>query len=209
MNYILVKQYYNDAVDNGFKCFYKIADFGKLLAEAFWAFCEIWVSLSLILYNAIMYVYYIVIYIVERITNIKLPIKFWQMGSGGLKPIPGRVFVESNVVPNVGAASVTRRVASNAANAVTGALSDVQSSSMISVADRLGRTPSGVKVSFAGKVADSIRRFNHSIIDFLTALVGKITGKNSRKAFHVKDRGTEEDKSLIDEYMKEYEQRKK
>ncbi len=66
MKYSMVKQFYNGALDNIYNFFFKWVDFGKIMLEALWSFFEIWQAFFLIFWNFFMYFYYLLLFGIDR-----------------------------------------------------------------------------------------------------------------------------------------------
>ncbi len=197
MKYGLVRQFYNQSVDNFFKFFYKIGDFFKMLVELFWAFYDVWEAFFLIFFNLFMYVYYLLLFIIDKSSesqarvyyNIKIPKRV---------PFrPGRVYDRYAVNPVP--AMYGRE------KAVPAAVSAAVSTS----ADKLNMAASGARgsllkavVEFTGTVVSLIKK---AVLFPFRALGGLLL----RRARPVKEESIPRGRGLIDEYIKEYEGRKK
>lgn len=78
MDYRLVKQYLNDAIDNFFKFFYKIVDFGKASIDFMLAFWDIWYNFFMFFINLWLYFYYLFLYLVDHYAMSSSSISVWR-----------------------------------------------------------------------------------------------------------------------------------
>lgn len=207
MRYSVVKQFSNQAIDNIFSFIFKWVDCGKMFLEFLWSFLEIWIAFFLIFYNIAMYFYYLVLFFVDRSAE----------SSTSMFRIRGSYSTSSNIprfdiskapltVPPMygGAAKAVTAAAGTVMNKTAGAATQTLSS-LKSTADY------GAKKSFMKSILSGI-------IDIFRAL-GKALILPFKKLVLLFDRGvdlrkqregdSDKSKSLIDEYIKEYEQKKR
>lgn len=202
MKYGMVRQFSNNAIDNFFNFFYKIADFGKVALDLMLSFFEIWMTFFSIFYNIFMYIYYFGLFAIEILSQSG--IFFWRRSSTsttkapvitiptGPSPIPHMYRVK-----NAAASTVTSTAAAAAGTAKT-ALSSMKPVSMqkksiaVLIADFFTDIFDGIKKFFMNIASGIINFYNKNIRNI------KESEKDNTKA-----------KSLIDEYMKEYEKKKR
>jgi hypothetical protein len=202
MKYTMVKQFSNAAIDNLFSFFFKIWDFIKVLYEAFWAFLEIWAAFFLIFYNIFMYFYYFLLFLIDRGSEESGPIFRLRRMSSTPQSAP-RISIPSgsNPVPYMyGGAKTAATAVTSAATAGKQALSSLRS------------TPSGsgAKPQIFKIILEAIADFFIGLKNIIVAPFKTIVTLFDRfKATKEKAKSEEKPKSLIAEYMKEYEQRKK
>jgi hypothetical protein len=194
MNYTVVKQFYNNAIDNFFNFFYKIIDFGKVLVELFWAFYEIWEAFFLIFINLITYFYYIILFIIDRSTESRWTIFFWRRLPRRAAYAPSRVYVKDtyNPVP----AMYGRTAAISKAATVTP-----------DTVQQLRSAPSGARVSVLRRILEFLGSFFSTIGTIIKWPIKGIAAFLSGRMKPVREEATGQ-KSLIDEYLKEYEEKK-
>jgi len=207
----MVKQFSNASVDNVFNFFFKIVDFGKIMRETFWAFLEIWIAFFLIFYNAFMYIYYLLLFFVDfsadesKGTYISL-----RRGK------PRKTHAPAINIPNV----------PNPVPSIYGKVSSAASSSAASVSGSIRSTVSSVKPAPLSRTAK--RQWGKTILEALSSAFEAIAGFFSKpftsiaqffgtrmKPIREEDMPSDrtrlrsQGKSLIDEYMKEYEKKKR
>ena len=206
MKYSMVKQFSNSAIDNAYTFVFKIVDFAKIFYEMLWAFLEIWIAFFLIFYNAIMYVYYLFVFALDRGVESNTSMFFMRkipkrisrtpavMISNAPNPIPAQYLVRA---PKVSAPSVPSFSGSSLSTPTT--LTPL----------RGARPGAGAK-----------RNIVKSILEFFANIVlwnkGVVTSpaKTFLDFFETKMKPVRQEEpekksdSLIDQYMKEYEKKK-
>ena len=210
MKYAIVKQFYNNAIDNIFKFIFKIVDFGKILYEALWGFLEIWFSFYMIFYNFFMYFYYLILYGIDRgADESRTTVLFWKRLPRRVSSAPVLTIPKGpNPIPAM--YGKTHAVVTQSAGNVLSATKSVVDTSVSSGKSFL--SSSGGKRSF-------FKSFGEGLLNFFGAL-GRIfmkpfetfTNFFNRKLKPVREEEEKSDqksRSLIDEYMKEYERRRK
>ena len=206
MNYRLVRQFSINMVDNVFRFFYKIIDFGKVWIDVFWAFYEIWEAFFLIFYNLFMYVYYFIIFIIDKLTESEAMLLFWRKAPKIIPYNPGSVYDRHapNPIPAMygkQAATAVKQTAEAAAIATRNVLENS--------ANRLRKPASGGRVSIVRKLLE----FFNGVFSVLKAIVvfpfKKLAGVFSHRLRPIKEDEIPRSHSLIEDYMKEYEQRRK
>jgi hypothetical protein len=205
MKYTMVKQFSNGVIDNIFSFLFKWVDCGKMFLEFLWSFIEIWIALFLIFYNAFMYVYYLFLFFIDRGTET----------SSGMFRMRG-IYSKSSSMPKFevsrGPTTVPpqygRQAVSKAADAV-----------MTKTAGAAAQTFTSLRASASAGIKKSLaKRFFSSIVDFFK-LLGRLAAAPFKKLILLFDRGAElrnqreaekdKSKSLIDEYIKEYEHKRR
>jgi hypothetical protein len=199
MKYAMVKQFSNGVIDNIFSFLFKWADCGKMLLEFLWSFVEIWIAFFLIFYNLFMYVYYLFLFIIDRGAE----------SGAGMFRIRG-VYGKASSMPKFevsrGPTTVPPQYGRQpAAGAGTMGAAAPSFASL--------RTSASV-----GMKKSPLKAFFSSLVDFFRFLAG-IVAVPFKKLVLMFDRGAElrrqreaekdKSKSIIDEYMKEYEHKKR
>jgi hypothetical protein len=196
MDYRLVKQFSNNAIDNFFNFFYKIADFVMVVVDMFWAFVDIWYQFFMIFINSWLYIYYLTLFAIDKLTMSKM---FFRRRSSR-HAMPGSAIYQTRIVlpvhpmygrveipkPAQAAAQAVQSAAAISAKSVTGAMKK-------NVTKDAGES----LVLFYTRLARGVSNFFKRIAAFFKELRP------------VRDETPEKKKSLIDEYMREYERKKK
>lgn len=194
MDYRLVKQFSNNAVDNFFNFFYKIWDFLAVLVDLFWAFVDIWYQFFMIFINAWLFMYYFFLFVLDKLSMTGL---FSRKASARVA-IPGSKAYRPDIVvpinPMFGKVSIPKP--SVPLPEIKIAKPDLQPKR------------SGVKrnyaIDFANSVANVFRKVSRSIEN----MYQRIADALSSRLHPVKEEDSGQKKSLIDEYMREYERKK-
>ena len=203
MKYSMVKQFYNGALDNIYNFIFKWVDFGKTLIESFWAFVEIWEAFFLVFYNLFMYIYYFFLYLIDRgaetgqssvlsrrnMPSMKSAAPSLNLSKGGANPIPAAY----------GMASSAATKASKAAENVS---STVKNATLKPASVKARRSPGRAILEFFAKLFEFIKNL------FLKPIraMGNFFGPKLKPVKEDTVPGTPGKRSLIDEYMKEYEE---
>lgn len=195
MNYTVVKQFYNNAIDNFFNFFYKIIDFGKVLVELFWAFYEIWESFFLIFINLIKYAYYIILFIVDRSTQSRWTVFFWRRLPRRVAYVPSKVYVKDTYNPVPAMYGRTATTTSRAAAVTPDASQQLRSA------------PSGGRISVLRRILEFLGSLFSTMGAIIMWPIRGISAFLSGRLKPVREGATGQ-KSLIDEYLKEYEEKK-
>jgi hypothetical protein len=211
MNYTMVKQFSNAAIDNIFKFFFKIVDFGKVMYEALWAFFEIWIAFYLIFYNAFMYIYYLLLFGIDRgAEESRYTVLFWKKAPKGVSRTPGvRLSSEPNPIPAM--YRVTAKKTSQAASAASETASRVTSAAS-EISEVVFSSSSKGKKSIFKSMGEAVSNFFFALKRTLFKPFEAIANffNNRMRPVREEEQGTEQkSKSLIDEYLKEYERKKK
>ncbi len=218
MKYSMVKQFSNAAVDNVFNFGFKIFDFGKIMIEVFWAFFEIWSAFFLIFYNIFMYIYYIFLFIVDRgsesggpttrrarRTHQKRSKMPTVIKTTGPNPIPAMYRVREKT-------EETARTISSAAASVASATAGTAKKAISPgkpAQSKAGSKKNYIKIilefisDLLKTIADMIMKPFRAAGNFFSGRLKPV--KEGESSFKESGRNT----SLIDEYMKEYQKKKK
>jgi hypothetical protein len=197
MDYRLVKQFSNNAIDNFFNFFYKVADFAFVIVDLFWAFVDIWYQFFMIFINCWLYLYYFTLFAIDKLTMSQF---IFKRGSAR-HALPGLAVYKNRVVlpvhPMYG-----RVDASKPAQAVAQAVQSAASASARNVKSVMKKN---VAKDTGESVALLYTRVARSLSNFFKAIGEFFAGKLRP----VRDETPEKKKSLIDDYMREYERKKK
>jgi hypothetical protein len=203
MRYTVVKQFSNGFIDNIFSFFFKWVDCGKMFLEFLLSFLEIWIAFFLIFYNAFMYVYYLFLFAIDRGTE----------SSTGMFRIRG--YTKTSYMPRVEVTKVPSTVPGMYGGAARAA-ADAAAATAATATEAATQTLTAIR---SGMKRSSIRNFFGTLFDALKA-VGSFFILPFKKLVLLFDRGKElrrkreeeksgESKSLISEYIKEYEQKRR
>lgn len=208
MKYTMVKQFSNGALDNVYNFFYKIVDFGKIMIEVFWAFVEIWQAFFLIFANIGMYFYYLFLFIIDfSADESKGTLMSFKKGKTGVSRTPS-ISISGSGSPRP---SVYTKAKDTTKSAVSAAASTADSI-------RPGAKGTGAKGSIIKSTLEFFSNFFSSIASFFTAPFKALAGFFGPKMKPVREEPVQASStrlsgsgsgSLIDEYMKEYEQKRK
>jgi len=179
MKYTMVKQFSNGAVDNIFSFLFKWVDFGKMFLEFLWSFLEIWIAFFLIFYNIYMYLYYLFLFLIDRGSETSAGYLHFRGSYGKVSYLSRREQSSGPVVDHLYRPTASDRVLMRTRGEAGNMLTAVRSTA-----------PQGIK--------KSIFPFKKFI-----PLFDRGAEREKRAA------ETDDSKSLIDEYIKEYEYRKK
>ncbi len=206
MNYSLVKQFANNSIDNFFNFFYKWVDFFKVLVEMVLAFVDIWVTFFQIFYNAYLYVYYLLLFGIDKSAESSGGLRFWRKIPKRVAYSPSKVYVReiSNPVPGM-YGKKTAEAAQTAAKASTQTVKDT----MTATVKKFSTRPRGVKTDRMKKTLEFFAAIVKSIKNFIMAPVRSVAEFIVKKMKPVRSEEPAGSKSLIDEYMREYEQRRR
>ncbi|HPB82484.1 MAG TPA: hypothetical protein PK200_10655 [Spirochaetota bacterium] len=211
MNYRMVKQFSNNAIDNFFNFFYKLVDFGKVWMDVFWAFFEIWEAFFLIFYNIFMYFYYLILLAIDKSATESQSVFFIRKRiAKRVAFTPQKVYTRETGSP----ASIRygRQAASKVAAttmSVSTAAKEAVTETVSSAAEKIRVTPSAGKGSFRLRLLTFFDELFKSILGIVKAPFLKIVDFFATKLKPVRDQEQGASGSLIDEYMKEYEQKKR
>jgi len=215
MRYTVVKQFSNGVIDNIFSFIFKWVDCGKMFVEFIWSFIEIWIAFFLIFYNAFMYVYYLFLFFIDRGAESSAGMFRLRGTYSGSSTIPKFEITRSpgTVPPQYGSQAVTKT-----AEAVTKSAGAVASKTAEAATQTLNAFRSGGSAAARGMKSSWIKEASSAIVDFFR-FVGGLMVLPFKKLVLLFDRGKEirnqreaesdSSKSLIDEYIKEYEQKRR
>ncbi|MBP7735090.1 MAG: hypothetical protein KA369_03880 [Spirochaetes bacterium] len=215
MRYTVVKQFSNGVIDNIFSFIFKWVDCGKMFVEFLWSFLEIWIAFFLIFYNAFMYVYYLFLFFIDRGAESSAGMFRLRGSYSGSSTIPKFEITRapSSVPPQYGSQVVTKTAEAVGKTAGAVATKTAEAASQTLNAFRSGGSAAarGVKQSF-------FKELLSALVDFFK-FIGGILAMPFKKLVLLFDRGKEKrnmrqaesdsSKSLIDEYIKEYEQKRR
>jgi hypothetical protein len=204
MKYTMVKQFSNGVIDNIFSFFFKWADCGKMFLEFLWSFIEIWIALFLIFYNVFMYVYYLFLFFIDRGTE----------SGAGMFRIRGMHGKPSSMPKFEVSRGPTTVPPQYGRQAVAGAADTVSKT-----AGAAAQTFTSLRASASAGIKKSpIKAFVSTLDDFFS-FITRIAAAPFKKLVLLFDRGAElrrqreaekdKSKSLIDEYIKEYEKKRR
>jgi hypothetical protein len=191
MNYRVVKQFWVSTVDNFFNFFYKIVDFIKIWADVFWAFLDIWYHFFAIFGNLFLYIYYIFLFIIDKTTESGTNIVLTSRLPKRVPFKPQKAYVKDSYNP-IPAMYGVKNVAETVATSIT----------------PMRTAPKGTRTSIIRTILSALRDFIELIIDLFRKPVKAIGDFAARRMKPVKEE-PHKTGSLIEEYMKEYEQKRK
>lgn len=214
MDYRLVKQFWNNAVDSFFNFFYKMSDFFVVFLDLGWAFFDIWYQFFAIFGNIFLYFYYLLLFILDKLSMSRAPIFFWRRTYSRKTAMPKKAYNKKSsgtiVPPNFrtsgyssGSSSKTASVSASPSSSTAfkpksssprpssfgGGRSKRRESRVLLLFKKIGSFFAG----FFSSIASGLGRFVNVFLDKLKP---------------VKDDVPAGRKSLIDDYMKEYERKK-
>ncbi len=196
MKYGMVRQFSNNAIDNFYNFFYKIIDFGKVALDMLISFFEIWVTFFSIFYNIFMYIYYFILFVVELVSQSGF--FFWRRSTKASKTPSITIPTGPSPIPHMYRVKTPVAAFSTATDSAKTVLTSLKPTLMQkkSFATRF--------VEFFTDIYDSIKKF------FLKIASGTINIFNKNiKQIKDSEKDNTKAKSLIDEYMKEYERKKR
>lgn len=208
MRYTVVKQFSNGVIDNIFAFIFKWVDCGKMFLEFLWSFLEIWIAFFLIFYNAFMYVYYLFLFFIDRGTESGAGMFRLRGSYSGSSTIPKFEITRSpsTVPPQYGS------------KAVAGAAATVATKTAEAASQTLTSFRSAGSAAARGMKQSRLKVFSSAVVDFFKFLGGAFVAP-FKKLVLLFDRGKEirnqresesdSSKSLIDEYIKEYERKRR
>jgi hypothetical protein len=227
MKYTMVKQFYNAAIDNVFTFFFKIVDFGKIMIEAFWGLFDIFAAFFLIFYNLFMYVYYFFLFLIDtgsesggatpyriRRASKRSKIPAVQMDTSP-NPIPAMYRVKTGTSDAGKAVASSVQSAASTASSVASSASNTISQTLKPLKPAPVGTGSKMSIkSIAKDSAEFLLDIFKTLKDFIIKPIKAIAEFLSTKLMPVKESDVKfnqamQKRSLIDEYLKEYEKKQK
>ncbi len=208
MKYSMVKQFSNGALDNVYNFFYKIVDFGKIMIEVFWGFVEIWQAFFLIFFNIIMYFYYLFLFIIDYSADeSRGTMLSFRKKKAGISRTPS-ISIPKGPSPVSARYGKIKETTQAAASVAAAAAESVKPSP----------TASGAKKPIVKTTLEFFSNIFSTIASVITAPVRGVAGFFGPKLKPVKEEPMSSESfgsqrpgsgSLIDQYMKEYEQKRK
>jgi len=197
MKYTVVKQFSNAVIDNLFTFIFKWVDFGKMFIEFLWSFLEIWIAFFMIFYNAFMYVYYLFLFFIDRGAE----------SSAGMFRLRG-LYTKTSSIPKVEISKGPNVIPPMYGKPITSAPSPSAASSFTSLRSS-GPTPTRRNLwrEILEGLAGFFKMLGRGILYPFKKLVLLFDRTAEARKQREEDRG--ESKSLIDEYIKEYERRRR
>ncbi len=206
MKYTVVKQFSNGFIDNIFSFMFKWVDCGKMFLEFLWSFLEIWIAFFLIFYNAAMYVYYLFLFFIDRGTE----------SSSGMFRLRG-TYSKTSYMPKFEMTKSPTTVPGMYGGSARAA-ADAAAATASKASEAATQTLTSIRSAAQGMKKSAIREFFSSVLDALKSL-GSFIVLPFKKLVLLFDRGAAlrrqreddsgESKSLINEYIKEYEQKRR
>ena len=236
MKYTVVKQFSNFAIDNAYSFIFKIVDFGKILKELFWGFVEIWSAFFGIFYNFFMYIYYLFLFMIDRgseststtIIGLKKSQKVSKIPSVSYERTPSPVasMSKKKAVPAyepTKPATVSAAPKTIAAPTVAKTTEPIKSASSATLQTpstlaplKMSSPGKGAKKSFFKTIAEFIAEYLGTVKNIIVKPFKFIIGLFAKKLQPVKESDAKaktmdpsKGGSLIDQYMKEYEKKKR
>lgn len=217
MDYRLVKQYLNDAIDNFFNFFYKIMDFGKVLFDTLLAFGEIWYHFFMFFVNIFLYCYYLFIYGIDKLTLSSAPVFFWKKSGSSTRGefVKSKAYNRTSFSPASGAfgsaaretyrtgTNIASTVAETASSAVNSTVGTAQAAAESVVASHVSPRGTNLIVRFFSFIGRGIAGFFMAIGRVFSSFWSFILSK----MVPVKEQPVGR-KNLIDDYLKNYDQKK-
>lgn len=191
MNYRVVKQFWVNAIDNIFNFFYKIVDFFKVLIDVFWAFVDIWYHFFAIFANLFLYIYYIFLFLIDKTTESGTNIVISSRLPKRVPFKPQKAYIKDSYNPIPAMYGVTK-----AAHTAAAAITPVRTA------------PKGTKTNIIKSIAYRIRDIIEFIVEIFKKPVKVIAETAARRMQPVKE-DPQKSGSLIDDYMKEYSQKRR
>ncbi len=218
MKYTMVKQFSNAVIDNMFGFIFKVVDFGKIMVEVFWGLFDIFAAFFLIFYNAFMYVYYLFLFMIDRGSESGGPSTYRTRRAPSRKSKIPTLTLDKAPAPIPSMYGV-KTVASDAGKAVTSSIQTaaVKTSETVRQAIKpLKPAPagSGGKKSIIKSMLEFIADIFMTVKVFITKPFIAAAEFLAAKLMPVKESDAKfneviQKRSLIDEYMKEYEKKQK
>ena len=223
MKYSVVKQFSNVAIDNAYSFVFKIVDFGKILSLVFWGFVDIWAAFFGIFYNIFMYIYYLFLFVIDRgsestgTIGIRKPQKLSKIPSLDFEKTP-------SVMPSMYTKKSTpsKLITTPTVPVAPKTTTTVGSTSSEKLSGTSPTTLVPLKPSYSSGGKKSIfKTIFEFIVEYITAIKNIIVkpfkfifGFFSKKLQPVKEGEAKNVESaqgtgLIDQYLKEYEKKKR
>jgi hypothetical protein len=207
MKYSMVKQFWNQAIDNIFTFFYKIGDFGRVFLDFILSFIEIWLAFFSIFYNIIMYIYYLFLFILDNLTQSRFSLRKQRPTTAFARD---RLSEERRIPFRRPSVRTATRSTSSRAKRVTSASSSATSSKRA-----FRSSPQGGKKNISKSILESVdeglRSFGRLLAAPFKAIASAVIDFFSKPRRSERGSGGEQgdSRSLIDEYMEEYEKKRR
>lgn len=197
MKYTVVKQFSNAVIDNLFTFIFKWVDFAKMFIEFLWSFLEIWIAFFMIFYNAFMYVYYLFLFFIDRGAE----------SSAGMFRLRG-LYTKTSSIPKVEISKEPSVIPPMYGKPITSAAGASAATSFTSLRSS-GPTPTrrNLRRDILEVLAGFFKMLGRGILYPFKKLVLLFDRTVEARKQREEDRA--ESKSLIDEYIKEYERRRR
>ncbi len=219
MKYSMVKQFSNAAIDNAFSFVFKIVDFGKILVEVFWGFLDIWIAFFGIFYNFFMYFYYIFLFMIDRGSESSGPALRSRRKSQKVSRIPSVSLDRTpSIIPSMykvkTVAGDTGKTISDSMVSAASKTADTVQKALSPIKAPIKSTPKGSKKPFFKSILEFIVDYFVTVKEILTKPFILIAEFFAGKLTPVKENEPKNQEqgrriSLIDQYMKEYEKKKR
>ena len=220
MKYSVVKQFSNFAIDNAYSFVFKVVDFGKILNLLFWGFVDIWAAFFGIFYNFFMYIYYLFLFMIDRGSESTGSTLIGMKKSQRVSKIPSIVDFEKT--PSVVTSMYKKKSVTSAVNPITTPVKQVKPVT-VKTTETAPSTLAPLKASYSGKGARKsiFKTIFEFIVEYFTAVkniivkpfkfVANLFAKKLQPVKESEAKNVEPAKggSLIDQYMKEYEKKKR
>lgn len=203
MKYSMVRQFSNGAIDNAYSFLFKLVDFFKVLYELMWAFFEIWAAFFLVFYNIFMYIYYLILFVIDRGSEQSGPIfRFKKMPGTSLSAPSIKIPTGANPIPAMYGGA--RAAASSTASSAQQTISSLRPSGTGAKRNILKTV-----LEFFASLFEGIRTVVMAPFRFIAGLFDRAKAAREKERDKDREKGPDASKSLIDEYMKEYNRRKR
>lgn len=215
----MVKQFSNAVIDNMFQFVFKIVDFGKIMVEVFWGLYDIFTAFFLIFFNAFMYIYYLFLFVIDRGSESSgpAPYKAKRVKMKRSKIPAVQIDMSPSPIPSM---YTVKTAASDAGKAVASSVASVAEKTTETVQQvtkplaSLKPRGTGSKRSIVRLILEFIADIFKTVKDFITKPFIAAAEFLASKLMPVKESDAKftevvQKKSLIDEYMKEYEKKQK
>ncbi|MCL1833321.1 MAG: hypothetical protein FWG49_02360 [Leptospirales bacterium] len=222
MKYSMVKQFSNIAIDNAYSFVFKVVDFGKILNLLFWGFVDIWAAFFGIFYNFFMYIYYLFLFMIDRgsestgstIIGMKKPQRVSKIPSVDFDKTPSVVpsmYKKKSTAFNTGNTIATP---SPVKQTIPAAVKTTESAPSTLVPLKTSYSGKGAKKSVFSTIFEFIAEYAAAIKNIVVKpfkFIGALFAKKLQPVKEGEAKNVEPAKgsSLIDQYMKEYEKKKR
>ena len=184
--------------------------FFQILLDAFLAFIDIWVTFFQIFSNAYLYVYYLLLLGIDKSTQSSSPFFLRRRLPTRVAYTPSKVYIREmhNPVPRMYSAKSATAAAETVTKAAASSGKAVKETVSATI-QKFGNRPSGVRPDRMKKLLEFFAGIFKTIKTFITSPVRSVAEFIVRKMRPVREEASGESKSLIDEYMREYERKRR